>query len=29
MKNFYEITAEESGVVLRFLVEDALLIDAG
>jgi acetyl-CoA carboxylase biotin carboxyl carrier protein len=29
MKNFYEITAEESGVVLRFLVEDASLIDAG
>jgi biotin carboxyl carrier protein len=29
MKNFHEITAEESGVVLRFLVEDASLIDAG
>jgi biotin carboxyl carrier protein len=29
MKNFYEITAEDSGVVLRFLVENASLIDAG
>lgn len=29
MKNFYEVKAEEDGVVVRFLVENEALIDAG
>lgn len=29
MKNFHEIVAEETGVVLRFLVENEDLVEAG
>jgi acetyl-CoA carboxylase biotin carboxyl carrier protein len=29
MKNFHEITSEEEGVVERFLVENADLVEAG
>jgi biotin carboxyl carrier protein len=29
MKNFHEITAEEAGVVVRFLVENEDLVEAG
>lgn len=29
MKNFYEVTSEEDGVVARFLVENEGLVEAG
>lgn len=29
MKNFYEVTSDREGVVARFLVENAALVEAG